>query len=100
MQANAIIVIVLISILGGGLAGGSIVNWYNKAGYTKTLEAALEQQKQDMDKANAAAIELEKKRAAAETKSKDTQKKLDAYLKAKLSKDCLDKEGLEIFNDV
>lgn len=98
MQANAIIALIVAALMFS--VGWTVSSWHSKSGYTKTLEAALEQQKQDMDKANTAAIDLEKKRAAAETKSKDTQKKLDAYLKAKPPSECFDNEALGIFNDV
>lgn len=98
MQAKLILALVL-SILWFA-AGWTISSWYNNAGYAKTLQAALEQQKQDLKKANQASIELERTRIATEAKSKESAKKAQVYLKGKPESECFDKEALDIFNDV
>lgn len=98
MQTKLIIAAVLLALAFG--SGWVISGWYQKSGYTKTLEAALEQQKEDMQAANTAAIALEKTRAATEAKTKTITKRVEVYLERTPPSECFDAEALQIFNDV
>lgn len=96
---NKIYLSIALLILAFG-SGWVTSGWYQKSGYTKTLEAALEQQKEDMQAANAAAIALEKTRAATEVKTKTITKRVEVYLEGKPPSECFDAEALKIYNDV
>lgn len=96
---NKIYLSVAFLILAFG-SGWVISSWYHKSGYTKTLQAALEQQKEDMQAANTAAIALEKTRAATEVKAKIITKRVEVYLERTPPSECFDAEALQIFNEV
>ena len=98
MQAKIAIALIL-SILWFS-AGWTISSWHGNAGYTKTLQAALEKQKEDMQIANDAAIALERTKAASETKTKVITKRVEVYLEGKPPSQCFDAEALKIFNEV
>ena len=98
MQAKIAIAIIL-SVLWFS-AGWTISSWHGNAGYTKTLQAALEKQKEDMQAANNAAIALERTKAVAEAKAKSVAKRVEVYLEGKPPSQCFDAEALKIFNEV
>lgn len=98
MPTKSILIAVLSALIFA--AGWTVSSWHSKSGYAKTLQAALEQQKADLDKANSAAIELERTRAAAGVKAKTITKRVEVYLEKKPPTECFDSEALRIFNEV
>ena len=98
MQTKLIIAAVLLVLAFG--SGWVISSWYQKSGYAKTLQAAIEQQKEDMQAANAAAIALENTRAATEVKAKIITKRVEVYLERTPPTECFDAEALQIYNEV
>lgn len=98
MQAKVILALVL-SLLWFA-AGWTVSNWHDSAGYAKTLQAALEQQKEDMQAANKAAIALERTRATTDIKTKTITKRVEVYLEGKPAAECFDAEALKIFNEL
>lgn len=98
MQAKVILALVLCVLW--FVAGWTISGWYNDAGHANTLKAALKQQKEDMQVANKASIELERAKAITEAKTKTITKRVEVYLEGKPAAECFDAEALKIFNEL
>lgn len=98
MQAKVILALIL-SVLWFA-AGWTISRWHSNSGYAKTLQAALEQQKEDLAASNKAAIALERTRAATDAVVKTITKRVEVYLERTPPSECFDGEALKIFNEV
>ena len=98
MMLKIYIVIGLLIVSFGG--GWVVSGWHGKAGYAKTLQAALEVQQEQMQAASDAAIALEKKRKVTEIQVREITRKVEVYLERTPPSQCFDAEALQIFNEV
>ena len=98
MQTKLIVGLALLLLAFG--SGWIVSGWHQKSGYAKTLQAALEQQKENIQAASDAAIALEKTRKVTEIQAREITKRVEVYLEKVPPSECFDAEALKIFNEV
>ena len=92
---------IAIGLLIVSFGGGWVVSsWHGKAGYAKTLQAALELQQEQMQAASDAAVALEKARKVTEIQAREITKRVEVYIEKTKPSQCFDAEALQIFNEV